>query len=354
MSRAANAPDPQLAQAVQANCNIADAAHAGDMTLCIYLLQMREFYRWEQDFALSATMPRQDVAAWLSAREAMWDGLEDQAFAEIRVDGRVYDPFDRLGINAALNGSGLYYGAGYTSPGRATFFLADLEAVEQRELLPVYRLGREYARSLASPPATLSAHGIELRQESLRRWLWEKYEAWTLRRSPGAFKRALEHHGFAQQGEGAVDAMALAQADTLILHELAEAGVGEQLGAGWKALRSDMRDRRTDLLLRAARDLFADCQLVLPRLLQQHSEGALHFWFSNFDGWRRVLFPGLQLAYEDWSDGKGVDSLERAVATGAPHWAALCQKVLAAHAQRGIDARDEIRQVLESGVLSTA
>lgn len=42
---------PQLVQSVQRNCHVADARHAREMTLCNYLLEMREFYRWEHDAA---------------------------------------------------------------------------------------------------------------------------------------------------------------------------------------------------------------------------------------------------------------------------------------------------------------
>ena len=38
----------QLSDTVQLNCHISDARHAGNYTLCIYLLKMREFYRWEK------------------------------------------------------------------------------------------------------------------------------------------------------------------------------------------------------------------------------------------------------------------------------------------------------------------
>ena len=37
----------RLVEAVQANCNITDARHARNMTMCTYLLEMRELYRWE-------------------------------------------------------------------------------------------------------------------------------------------------------------------------------------------------------------------------------------------------------------------------------------------------------------------
>ena len=47
-----------LAAAVQTNCHIADARHAADMTLCIYLLQMREFHRWERGLPFGAALAR--------------------------------------------------------------------------------------------------------------------------------------------------------------------------------------------------------------------------------------------------------------------------------------------------------
>ncbi len=38
----------QTMGAVQTNCDIADARHARDMSMCNYLPAMRDFYRWEQ------------------------------------------------------------------------------------------------------------------------------------------------------------------------------------------------------------------------------------------------------------------------------------------------------------------
>jgi len=42
---------------VQANCHTADAKHARSMTLCTYLLEMRELYRWEHAYAQTAVAP---------------------------------------------------------------------------------------------------------------------------------------------------------------------------------------------------------------------------------------------------------------------------------------------------------
>ena len=64
-----------LVDAVQINCHIADASHAADLSLCIYLLQMREYYRWTHRLPWTAPLDRGAVGGWLSEREARWAHL---------------------------------------------------------------------------------------------------------------------------------------------------------------------------------------------------------------------------------------------------------------------------------------
>lgn len=335
-----------LVEAVQTNCHIADAAHAADLTLCIYLLQMREFYRWEQGLAPLQPIPREEVGAWLSAREVLWATLEERPFQRLPLAGTEFEPFDVAAINAALAPHGLVYGAGYTAPGRASFFLGELVATQSREGATVLVSGCEHARGLAAPPAALLDGVIFLRQESLQRWLWEKYEAWTLRRPAGAFQAALDACGHAADGPLAVQRMAQAQGETLILHELGEQRAGALLGPAWPALRQALDDRRIDLQLRALRDLLADCLLTLPTLLERQDPASLHFWFANFEGLRATLFPGLAQAYAAWCAGDGGQALRAAVARGTPHWTSLCQQVLALHRAQGRAAPASIGQLL--------
>jgi len=44
--------------AVRQNCHRSDAQYAGDLTLCTFLLKMRELYRWENAIPLTGEMPR--------------------------------------------------------------------------------------------------------------------------------------------------------------------------------------------------------------------------------------------------------------------------------------------------------
>ena len=113
----------RLVDAVQTNCHIADARGAADLTLCIYLLQMREFFRWERGIAVLQPLPREAVTQWLADREALWALLRRPRFRAGAGGGSGFEPFDAATINARLRPFGLVYGAGYVAAGRASFFL---------------------------------------------------------------------------------------------------------------------------------------------------------------------------------------------------------------------------------------
>jgi len=339
---------PHLVEAVQTNCHIADARGAADLTLCIYLLQMREFFRWERGIAALQPLPHDDVAQWLVEREALWASLEGHEFSAVPVAGRSFDPFDVVAINEQLHPVGLVYGGGLVAAGRASFFLGRLERVERRGDIELVVSGAELARSLAAPPAALQGSTVLLRRQSLRRWLWEKYEAWTLKRQDGAFKAALEAHGFAHDGIQALERMVELDSETLVLHELGEFEAGRRLGPDWQAMRCTFASRRTDLYVRAMRDHLADCLVTLPALLQGGHDASLHSWFANLEGVRALLFPRLWPAYAAWSAGDQGFALREAVAAGSAHWGAACEELLALHRMQGGGAASLIDDRVQS------
>ena len=80
-------------RAVQRNCDIADARHAGDYTLCIFLLRMREHYRWEKRLPFSAPLAKDAVGDWLAEREALWNEIEAEDLVPIPTRDGLRDPF---------------------------------------------------------------------------------------------------------------------------------------------------------------------------------------------------------------------------------------------------------------------
>ncbi|MBK6472168.1 MAG: hypothetical protein IPF94_16090 [Betaproteobacteria bacterium] len=343
--------DPLVA-AVQTNCHIADERHAGDLTLCIYLLQMREFYRWERGLAFGAPLARDAIGAWIAEREMLWGTLASQEFVPLPCgpDAPPLDAFDVDAVNARLRPRGWVYGAGLVGAERPVFFLAELHGLGQRGGVDVVTAGRELARGLLAPPAMLGSGErgpIVLRQASLARWLWEKFEAYTLRPVPGtAFHAVVQAYGLDQDFEAALPRCLEEQCETLVLHELGEHQAGGLLGPRWAAMRLALPTRRADLYARAVRDHLADLGLTLPTLLDRDAAAAIHFWFANFDGIRSLLFPTLPEAYAHWVRGDGGAALRRAAAGGVVHFTRLAQDALALHAKSEALAGQAIERLL--------
>jgi len=309
-----------LIEAVQHNCNVADARHAREATLCTYLLQMRELFRWEHEMPLSAQPPREELSRWLTEREEQWSTIADGRYEPLPLEGRRYDAFEAPALNRALLGRGLVYGAGYGRFHRPHFFLAELERSERRGGVDVLVCGCEFARDAAGAPAALQRDTVYVRRDALRRWLWEKIELWQARRGQGALQRALEGWNFAADAEAAFERMVEAETETAILHELGEARAAEMLGPAWEEMLEALQDRRAELLARAVRDHLADCLSTLPALLGRDAQASIHFYFSQLDGMRRELFPALVAAYGAWCSTGGAEPLRSAIRDGARHW----------------------------------
>lgn len=316
-----------LVGAVQANCDIADARFARDVSLCTYLLGMREFYRWEHQLPHGVTPPRDEVGRWIAEREARWEALADADFVPLPVAGREFEPFDADRVNAELAGSGLVYGAGLGRFRKPHFFLGRLDREERRGAARLLVCGCEYARDVTAIPAAAQGDTLIVRREALRQWLWEKAEGWSPAQRDGALKSALLAYGFDVDPEGAIERMADGEIGTLALHEEGELAASRLLGAGWAPLVAGFRGKRAEIFARAVKDNLADCLATLPGLLARGAPESLHFWFSTFDGLRRELFPRLVAAYAA-GVGDGGTALAAAAEAGRGHFAALARRLL--------------------------
>ena len=93
-----------LLTSVQRNCHISDARYAGDYTLCVYLLKMREYFRWEKGYAFRDVLPQADVGDWLKQRESFWESIENESFGDLPLAGDRFDPFDNDACEACHPG----------------------------------------------------------------------------------------------------------------------------------------------------------------------------------------------------------------------------------------------------------
>lgn len=352
MTNTSEAGTRKLREAVQHNCNISDALHARNYSLCIYLLKMREFYRWEKGYAYRDALPKAPLGEWLSGREQLWERIEDEEYRPLPVLSDEFGPFDSQAINRQLVATGLVYSGGYCGQ-KPHFFLAELEKQVEEEGATVYIAGRELARELTAPPALSLGNTIFLRRESLARMIWEKLEEWGWQDPNRAIARATRYYGFDKAFDHALEQMTGDELETLLEHELGEVMVGRELGPDWEGMLASLPRSRAEYQLRAIRDHLVDCRRTLPALLQQGREAALHFYMANFTTLRKEIFPSLVTAYRAWLDGDNGRLLNETVKRGAEHWQRQAEKALAIYREReGADGKELMKglDLLDTGV----
>jgi hypothetical protein len=331
---------------VQRNCDLADALHAQDLSLCTYLLEMREFCRWDRAWPLGAPPDRASVGRWIAEREARWQALADApepAYAPLPIAAGIA-PFDEAAANAALRREGLVYGAGLGRLGRPEFFLADLDAETSREGARVVVTGREFARGMSPVLAASRGDAVLVRRDVLRRWLWTRVEVSDRPAGGHAFGAALAHYEVRGDRDATVEAMVEGETETLILHELGERRAAALVGPGWEEMLAGLTERRSELVARAVRDLLADCLLTLPALLERDARASVHFWFAGLEGLRRLLAGELLAGYAPWGRGEPAALLE-AIDAGRQRWGAAASALAGAWRDGGEPA---VRALAES------
>ena len=339
-----------IAQTVQHNCHISDARYAGNYTLCVYLLKMREYYRWEKAHPFSAALTNDDVGRWLTEREQLWEQVERNTFEPISTDGETFDPFESGDINARLIEHGLIYSAGIGQKSKPHFFLGDLLRKEKINGYTIYISAREYARDLTSPPAMSQGTDIYIRRESFRRMLWEKLETWRWNRPQNAMASAIGYYDFDNDLEASLDEMTDHELGAAILHEIGEIRAGEIL-PGWAEMISDIAVTKAEIMARAVRDHLADAISTLPALIEKQQQASLHFYFANLTSMRQLIFPSLLNAYRQWTDNGDIEVLNRLVDKSAQHWRQIAQQMLDMHRRYGENSHERIEQLVEHNYL---
>ena len=336
-----------LPGAVQHNCHISDARFASDFTMCVYLLKMREYYRWEMGLDYAAKLPHDAVGEWLTQREHLWETLESKPFIPLEIDGKRYDPFDAESINRTLEKHQLIYSAGYGAKAKPHFYLARLERNIDHQAYRIHISAEEYARDLSAPPAMSQNSEVFIRRESLRRMLWERLEEWRWNRLDNAMGRALRCYDFENNLEDALERMTDTEIETLALHEIGEVQAGELLGERWREMIDSFPRSRLELMARAVRDHLADALSTLPALLRSAHPPSLHFYFANLSGMRKQIYPAILEAYRYWVEYNDTGRLEEQINAGREHWTQVARALLDLHDSRVTTAWRDMESLIE-------
>ena len=142
------------------------------------------------------------------------------------------------------------------------------------------------------------------------------------------------------------------ETETMILHEVGEVMARHILGVSWEEMLSSFSRSKAEFLVRAVRDHLADCLSTLPTLLEQDNRVSLHFYFANFTGMRKSLFPEAQLAYQKWIETGDLKHLREVTKKGADKWQAIAQAVVDLYQSGQQDLEKVIEDLIDKSVES--
>jgi len=322
-----------LCKNIKFNCDVSDARYWGYFSICGLLMRYRDLYRSEQGLEPWSPIDRQDIAAWIERKESCWTDLEGQGFRDLSIGRERYDAFDIDSINAALEGDGYVYSAGYGMYLKPTFFLARVKSAAEVDGHRVYTTEQEVVRDLFTAPAMLQGRSIFLRLEPLKAILWDKFAELKPNR-PTTTTDAFEAYGlkpcqtFDDACKGKLDRMVVDYAGVLLHHELAES---REAVSPWKDILTLAGDRKAEHYLRAVQDLMADTSDAGPLklIVDGKDRGTLGLAIGFMEGYRRLLFPEIREAYRMYPGSvnwKEVDEVRR---NGFNRFQGIRQAVLA-------------------------
>ncbi len=335
----------QLQSNIHHNCLISDARYGRNDTLCVYLLKMREFFRWEQGLDFEDPIDSETLGEWVQAREALWDRMENEKFRPVCTDD-CHPPMEAQAISAELEPRGLLYGAGLGRQGQPHFFLAELEDHYQDHGLHYYITGRELERGLTVLPAMLQENRVYIRRGALKQMLFERLDEWRFNGSRPDQPMGRLVAAIGQRDTHALlEAMAEREAHLLMWHEQGEARINRQQ-PGWPERISACMGQPLERWLRALKDLLADLEQYWPQALDMGDDYAIHAWFANFKGVRLALAGELKQAYEQWLEDGDLAGLRKRLEQHRHHWHALAEEVLGLPDDT---AMERIRQACRDG-----
>ena len=309
-----------LRDAVQHNCNISDACYAGTYTMCVYLLKMREYFRWEKGYDFGASLDKSELGAWLCSRESEWESIEHEDFQPLYINDRTFNPFDTKAINEHLLSQGYIYSGGIGAKSIPHFFIAEYESQSSYRDYQVLISSKEYARDLTAPPGMSLAKTIFVRKESLKRMIWEKLNEWHWNRPHNAMEAALSCYDFDNNLEDALEQMTKVETETVLLHEIGELEAHHYLPKDWHRILHQCSASKIELLIRAMKDNLADSIALLPTLISQQRSASIHFYVANMSAMRKALCPMLIDAYQGWTQSNDFSLLESLLAPAKKHW----------------------------------
>ena len=108
---------------------------------------------------------------------------------------------------------------------------------------------------------------------------------------------------------------------------------------------------QAEIMARAVRDNIADMLSTLPKILDKNETAQIHFYFANLSSMRKMIFPSLPAAYNNWLENKKTTQLKSLIDSAAKHWINMAEQILEIYRQQGDKSQTKIENLINSNYL---
>ena len=106
------------------NCDISDAKE--DLTK-IEQHFLEHLYRWEKNIPIEDKIDKQDFDLWFKDKKVLWKQFSNGEYSEIKINNKIFDFRDNVGINEILIKEGFFYHMRDDYIGKPSFLLAKIK-----------------------------------------------------------------------------------------------------------------------------------------------------------------------------------------------------------------------------------
>lgn len=310
----------KLIQDIQKNCDISDAKDHGIYSMCTMVLKLRNQFKWENALEPWQEPDPGELLDWIDKKENGWEKIAGNEFLHLSLNGHHYHPLEVDQINLHIKNENLVYGAGHGRSWKAVFFLA--EAIEQYEIdgIPVQLLGRELAKEMASPFAMSQNGSIIIRRDALRFFLWDQVQELS-KSQRASFRHALEQYDVLDKGSinqtkfrDKLDTIVDNEINLFIYHEIGELQQSILDSTVLEKVLTRFPGSAIELVCRTIKDVLADTHNngLLSYCIREKKETSLSFYLGFLDGLRKMMFPEIFMAWDDFLKNGDWEQIERA------------------------------------------
>lgn len=345
---------------IQHNCNISDAKDHGVYSMCTMVLKLRNLYKWEQNLEPWQEPEPADLLDWIEAKENYWETIAEAPYRSLHFNGHTHPPINHEEINPYFMKDQLVYGAGYGRSLKAVFFLA--EKLEERTVAgcPVFILGKEKAKEMASPFAMAQDGQIYIRKESLRYFLWDQIQE--LRSSKrSSFQHALKCYGLIhndkldqQRLQQQLDLIVEGEMNLFIYHEVGEVLQTTLDSATLQRISAHFPNSVIELVCRSIKDILADTHPrgLLDYVIEEQRESSLSFYIGFLDGLHKILFPEIFQSWPQFLEKRDWHYIQQARSQCREKNLLLAQKIKVISQQIGVDPEKEIQKLFNDQIIT--